>query len=169
MAETVRNFADLKQQAADPSLIRDLIASVEGCYAMMHTAAQPITKAITTSFVALADFTVLGPSNSVTPALAGGTFTLGGAAAKGRYQVWANVTVSDANESDLVYLAVHRDGVVQAGLHVEATMTATLEVFLAINGIVECPNGTEVLTLRIKGATGTTGSAWIGSWGIKRL
>lgn len=167
MAETIRTLPEIMRAAADPSLLRDALASIDGCYGQMDTAAQPITKDITTSFVALTAFTHAGPAKDVAINLTNGTFTLVGGA--GRYLVWANVTVLDANQSDLVFLAVHKNGVVEPALHVEATMTATIEVLMSIQGIIECPAGTEVLTLRVKATTGTTASGWIGQWGIKRL
>lgn len=47
-------------------------------------------------------------------------------------------------------------------------MTETTRDFTALKHVIDCPAGA-VIDLRVKGATGTTGSNWIATLGLKRV
>lgn len=166
MTETLRDFTALKQACADPSTIRDLIASLQGGFGTMNVGTAAQTKNFTTSYVALGGYTASFTSADVTADKTAGTLTV---SSKGLYLVWFTATVLDAGESAVISLAIHKDGKEHQGARQEATMTATLEIPMSGMDIIECPSGTEAFDLRVKGSAGTTGSNWIATFGIKRV
>lgn len=167
MTETTRDFTSLKLASADPSVLRDLIASLQGGFGTMNVGTAAQTKNFPNgTYSALGGYTASFTSPDVTADKTAGTLTV---SIKGIYLVWFTATVLDAGESAVISLAIHKDGKEHQGARQEATMTATLEIPMSGMDVIECPAGTEVFDLRVKGSAATTGSNWIATLGLKRV
>lgn len=168
MGETIRSLEAVQGSLADQSALRDLLASIRGCFASMDTAGVAVTKNVTTSYVAFTGFTNAKPAAQDCVAdTTAGTITI---TSPGFYLVWANFAAIDANESDTLSVAIHVDGQAKPQLFNQGTMiAATTALPISLIGIIRLPKGNEVLDLRFLGAAGTTGSSIVCSWGLKRV